>query len=315
VSLSALAEAFVAQHYADKHIPAIVVCDALEDAEATAALLSEKAERHINVVTQPRSERRTWLEMALKNARYALMQKSAQDSAQGKRLAAMQEVLGLPVGPTRMECFDISHTMGEATVASCVVFEHGVPVKGDYRRYNISGITPGDDYAAMRDVLTRRYQKIAAGEGKMPDVVFIDGGRGQLNAAIGVMQEVGLESLQLIGIAKGVERKPGLEELVFPDREEGMHLPSDHPGLHLIQQIRDEAHRFAITGHRARRAKARTKTSLDEIAGVGAKRRHKLITRFGGLRGVLSASVDDLASVEGISPELAEKIYRELHQG
>jgi excinuclease ABC subunit C len=243
------------------------------------------------------------------------MQKSAQDSAQGKRLAAMQEVLGLPVGPTRMECFDISHTMGEATVASCVVFEHGVPVKGDYRRYNISGITPGDDYAAMRDVLTRRYQKIAAGEGKMPDVVFIDGGRGQLNAAIGVMQEVGLESLQLIGIAKGVERKPGLEELVFPDREEGMHLPSDHPGLHLIQQIRDEAHRFAITGHRARRAKARTKTSLDEIAGVGAKRRHKLITRFGGLRGVLSASVDDLASVEGISPELAEKIYRELHQG
>ena len=315
VGVSALAEAFVAQHYADKHIPAVVVCDALEDGDAIAVLLSEKAERPIHVVSQPRSERRTWLEMALKNARYALMQKMAQDSAQGKRLAAMQEVLGLPVGPTRMECFDISHTMGEATVASCVVFENGVAVKGDYRRYNITGITTGDDYAAMRDVLTRRYQKIAAGEGKMPDVVFIDGGRGQLNAALAVMQEVGLESLQLIGIAKGVERKPGLEELVFPDREEGMHLPADHPGLHLIQQIRDEAHRFAITGHRARRAKARTKTSLDEVSGVGAKRKQKLITRFGGLRGVLNASIDDLASVEGISPELAEKIYRELHQG
>lgn len=309
----AIGEAFIAQHYADKRIPPIVVTNGAEDSEALSRLLSEKAERTVLVVTQAIGERRTWLDMAVKNARLALAQRSAQETAQGTRLAAMQEALGLPAGPTRMECFDISHTMGELTVASCVVFEDGVAIKGDYRRYNITGITPGDDYAAMRDVLTRRYQKIAAGEGKMPDLVFIDGGRGQLNAAIAVMQEVGLPQLPLIGIAKGVERKPGLEELVFPDREHGLHLPADHPGLHLIQQIRDEAHRFAITGHRARREKARTKSSLEEIDGVGAKRRQRLLNRFGGLRGVLSASVDDLASVDGISRDLAEKIYRELH--
>ncbi|MDE3012273.1 MAG: excinuclease ABC subunit UvrC [Pseudomonadota bacterium] len=311
--LSAIGEAFIIQHYSDKRIPPLIVCSVLEDGEAVAAVLSERAERVVQVVTQPIGERRTWLDMALKNARLALAQKAAQDNAQGVRLTAMQEVLGLPPGPTRMECFDISHTMGELTVASCVVFEEGEAVKGDYRRYNITGITPGDDYAAMRDVLNRRYQKIAAGEGKMPDLVFIDGGRGQLNAAIAVMQELGLGDLPLVGIAKGEERKPGLEELVFPGREEGLHLPADHPGLHLIQQIRDEAHRFAITGHRARREKARTKSSLEEIAGVGAKRRQRLLNRFGGLRGVLSASVDDLATVEGIGRELAEKIYRELH--
>ncbi len=311
--LQAIGDAFIAQHYADKLVPPLIICNAVEDAEAVSALLAEKAGRNVHVVTQPNGERRTWLDMAIKNARMALAQRAAQETAQGVRLTAMQDALGLPPGPTRMECFDISHTMGEATVASCVVFENGVAVKGDYRRYNISGITPGDDYAAMRDVLTRRYQKIAAGEGKMPDLVFIDGGRGQLGIAIAVMQEIGLDNLPLVGIAKGEERKPGLEELVFPGREEGVHLPADHPGLHLIQQIRDEAHRFAITGHRARRDKLRTKSSLEEIAGVGAKRRQKLIVRFGGLRGVLAASIDDLATVEGIGRELAEKIYRELH--
>ncbi len=311
--LHAIGEAFIAQHYADKTVPAVVVCSAVEDGEAVGQLLAEKAGRSVLVVTQPIGERRTWLDMATKNARLALAQRAAQQTAQGVRLSAMQEALGLPPGPTRMECFDISHTMGEATVASCVVFEEGVAVKGDYRRYNITGITPGDDYAAMRDVLTRRYQKIAAGEGKMPDLVFIDGGRGQLNIAVAVMQELGLDTLPLVGIAKGEERKPGLEELVFPGREEGVHLPADHPGLHLIQQIRDEAHRFAITGHRARRDKIRTHSTLEDIAGVGAKRRQKLINRFGGLRGVLAASVEDLATVDGISRELAEKIYRELH--
>ncbi len=310
----AIGEAFIGLHYADKRIPPLIVCNALDDAEAVAELLSERAERAVQVVTQPTGERRTWLDMALKNARLALMQRAAQDTAQGVRLAALQEVLGLPAGPTRMECFDISHTMGELTVGSCVVFEHGVAVKGDYRRYNITGITPGDDYAAMRDVLNRRYQKIAAGEGKMPDLVLIDGGRGQLGIAVSVMQELGLSDLPLVGIAKGEERKPGLEELVFPGRTEGVHLPADHPGLHLIQQIRDEAHRFAITGHRARREKARTKSSLEEISGVGAKRRQRLLTRFGGMRGVLAASVEDLATVEGIGRDLAEKIYRELHQ-
>jgi excinuclease ABC subunit C len=313
VDLNGIGAAFVTQHYADKRIPPLIVSNGIEDAAALGQLLSEKAERAIQVLTQPSGERRTWLDMALKNARLALAQRAAQDTAQGIRLAAMQDVLGLPAGPTRMECFDISHTMGELTVASCVVFEEGVAVKGDYRRYNISGITPGDDYAAMRDVLTRRYAKIASGEGKLPDLVLIDGGRGQLNAAIGVMQELGLDSLPLLGIAKGEARTPGLEELVFPGREGGLHLPADHPGLHLIQQIRDEAHRFAITGHRARRDKARTHSSLEEISGVGAKRRQRLLNRFGGLRGVLAASVDDLAMVEGIGRALAEKIYRELH--
>jgi excinuclease ABC subunit C len=309
----AIGEAFITQHYADKRIPPLIISNAIEDGEAIATLLAERAGRAVHVVTQPIGERRSWLEMALKNARMALGQRAAQQTATGLRLGAMQEALGLPPGPTRMECFDISHTMGELTLASCVVFEEGLAVKGDYRRYNITGITPGDDYAAMRDVLTRRYQKIAAGEGKMPDLVFIDGGRGQLNAAIAVMQELGLDSLPLVGIAKGEGRKPGLEELVFPGREEGLHLPADHPGLHLIQQIRDEAHRFAITGHRARRDKARTTSSLEDIAGVGAKRRQRLLNRFGGLRGVLAASVDDLATVEGIGRELAEKIHRELH--
>ena len=193
------------------------------------------------------------------------------------------------------------------------MLDKGNMQNSEYRRYNITDITPGDDYAAMRSVLTRRYTKIAAGEGKLPDLIFIDGGKGQLGVAVEVMHEVGLPDMMLVGIAKGEERKPGLEQLIFPDREEPLRLQKDNPGLHLLQQIRDEAHRFAITGHRGRRGKARTKSSLEEIAGVGAKRRQKLLTRFGGLAGVLKASADELAQVEGVSPALAEKIYQELH--
>jgi excinuclease ABC subunit C len=203
--------------------------------------------------------------------------------------------------------------MGEATVASCVVFDRGAMQNSEYRRYNIDGITPGDDYAAMREVLTRRYKKIAAGEGKVPDVVFIDGGKGQLGIAEQVMLEVGLPDVTLLGIAKGEERKPGLEQLFFPGREEPLRVPADNPGLHLLQQIRDEAHRFAITGHRGRRAKTRNRSTLENLGGIGAKRRQKLLTRFGGLAGVLKASADELAQVDGISKTLAEKIYQELH--
>jgi len=198
-------------------------------------------------------------------------------------------------------------------VASCVVFDRGQMQNSEYRRYNISGITPGDDYAAMREALTRRYTKIAAGEGKVPDVVFIDGGKGQLGVAVQVMGEVGLPDVQLLGIAKGEERKPGLEQLFFPEREAPLRVKSDNPGLHLLQSIRDEAHRFAITGHRGRRDKARLHSSLEDIAGIGAKRRKNLLTRFGGLSGVRNASIEDLAQVEGISQALAEKIYEELH--
>jgi len=212
-----------------------------------------------------------------------------------------------------MECFDISHTMGEATVASCVVFDRGDLQNSEYRRYNITGITPGDDYAAMRDVLTRRYTKVAAGEGKRPDLIFIDGGKGQLGVAIEVMAEVGLDDILLIGIAKGEERKPGLETMIFSDTGEMVNLEKDNKGLHLLQQIRDEAHRFAITGHRAKRAKARLHSSLEDIEGIGAKRRKALLTRFGGLDGVKSASIDEIANVEGISRALAEKIYDALH--
>ncbi len=198
-------------------------------------------------------------------------------------------------------------------MGSCVVFDRGDMQNSEYRRYNVTGITPGDDYAAMRDVLTRRYREVAAGEGKRRDLIFIDGGKGQLGVAIEVMQEVGLDDILLIGIAKGEERKPGLETMIFSDTGEMLNLPVDNPGLHLLQQIRDEAHRFAITGHRAKRAKARITSSLEEIEGVGAKRRKALLTRFGGLDAIKSASIDEIAQVEGISLALAQTIYERLH--
>ena len=254
-----------------------------------------------------------WLKMALENARIAISQRLSQQSTQEARLQALLQALDLPDGARRIECFDISHTMGEATVASCVVYDNCAMQKGEYRHYNITGITPGDDFAAMRDALTRRYRKIAAGEGKVPDLILIDGGKGQLAVAEEVLAEVGLSGVSLVGVAKGVERKPGLEQLIFPGGEKALQLPRDHLGLHLIQQIRDEAHRFAVAGHRAKRGKARTHSSLEDIGGVGAKRRQKLLARFGGLKGVQTASVDELAQVEGISRTLAEKIYQELH--
>jgi excinuclease ABC subunit C len=198
-------------------------------------------------------------------------------------------------------------------VASCVVYDNAAMQSSEYRRYNITGVKPGDDYGAMRQVLDRRYRKIVEGEGKLPDLILIDGGKGQVNAAFQVLGELGLSDLPMVGVAKGEERKPGLEQLIFPERDEPLRLASDHPGLHLVQQIRDEAHRFAISGHRNRRAKARNHSTLEEIAGIGARRRQKLLSRFGGLRGVVSASIEELAQVEGISRELAEKIYQQLH--
>ncbi len=253
------------------------------------------------------------MKMAQTNADLALQQRAALQASQQGRLIALREALDLGESTERIECFDISHTMGEATVASCVVFDRGGMQNSEYRRYNITGITPGDDYAAMRDALTRRYKKIASGEGKVPDLIFIDGGKGQLGVAIEVLREVGLSDITLVGIAKGEERRPGLEQMFFADRDTPVSLKKDHAGLHLLQQIRDEAHRFAITGHRARRGKARMHSTLEDIGGIGAKRRQKLLTRFGGLDGVKNASVDELMQVEGISQMLAEKIYEELH--
>ena len=306
-------EAFIAQHYVAQNTPPLIVCGAEVDAKSIEEVLSEQAARKVRIISNTIGDKKVWLKMAQTNAELALSQKTLAASNQEARLLAMREALNLSESTERIECFDISHTMGEATVASCVVFDKGDMQNSEYRRYNITGITPGDDYAAMRDVLTRRYKKVAAGEGKRPDLVFIDGGKGQLGVAIEVMQEVGLEDILLVGIAKGEERRPGLETMIFSDTGEMINLEKDNKGLHLLQQIRDEAHRFAITGHRAKRAKARITSSLEDIAGIGAKRRKALLTRFGGLDGVKNASMDELAEVEGISASLAQNIYEQLH--
>ncbi len=304
--------AFLAHHYIGVNTPPLIVVGEPIETEVIENVLTERATRKVKINTKPIGNKRVWLEMAEKNAQLALEQRAASSANQQARLLALREALKLEDSVERIECFDISHTMGEATVASCVVFDRGDMQNSEYRRYNINGITPGDDYAAMRDVLTRRYKKVAAGEGVRPDLIFIDGGKGQLGVAIEVMEEVGLDIL-MVGIAKGEARKPGLETMIFSDTGELLNLEKDNRGLHLLQHIRDESHRFAITGHRAKRGKARVSSSLEEIEGVGAKRRKALLTRFGGLDGVKSASIDDIASVEGISRMIAEKIYATLH--
>lgn len=308
-------EAFITQHYQDKPIPTLIIVNQAFDTLALVEWLSDQAGRKIQVVRNPQGERKVWLAMAEKGAQIAIGQQLAQTASQEARLAALRDTLDMP-SLSRIECFDISHTMGEATVASCVVYDQGKMQNSEYRRYNIGGITPGDDYAAMREVLTRRYKKLQEtteeSEGKRPDLVLIDGGTGQLNIAREVMAELGISDIDLIGVAKGPERKAGLEELVFSDAR-ARHLKPDDPALHLIQTIRDEAHRFAITGHRARRSKARTHSSLEDVPGVGPAKRKNLLERFGGLQGVKGASVETLAEVTGISRELAQRIYDALH--
>jgi excinuclease ABC subunit C len=311
LSAEEIVQAFIAQHYLNRSVPLLIVLAAEFHDEALAELLSEQAGRTVRISTAASGERKQWLEMGQRNALLALQQRLMQQGGQKLRLDRLRELLDMPE-LQRIECFDISHTMGEATVASCVVYENLDMRSSQYRRYNITGITPGDDYAAMRQALTRRYQKLAEGEGARPDLVLIDGGLGQLHIAMEVMQELGLTDLALIGVAKGEERKAGLEQLISPDGT-AQQLRSDEPALHLIQQVRDEAHRFAITGHRAKRGKARTASSLEEISGVGDKRRRSLLTHFGGLREVAQASVEQLCQVEGISKALAEKIYQQLH--
>jgi excinuclease ABC subunit C len=312
-SLETSMAAFLAQHYVAQNTPPLIVLGIKIETDLIQEVLSEQTGRKIKINTNAIGDKRVWLKMAQTNAELALGQRAATSANQTAKLLALREALNLPESTERIECFDISHTMGEATVGSCVVFDKGDMQNSEYRRYNVTGITPGDDYAAMRDVLTRRYKKVAAGEGVRPDLIFIDGGKGQLGIAVEVMAEVGLADILLVGIAKGEERRPGLETIIFSDTGEMLNLEKDNKGLHLLQQIRDEAHRFAITGHRAKRAKARMHSSLEEIEGIGAKRRKALLTRFGGLDGVKSASIDEMAQVEGISQSLAEKIYGELH--
>ncbi len=306
-------EAFISQHYQHHGVPPLILARTVLDAEALAALLGELAGHKVQIVTRPTGPRRVWLEMAEKNAGIGAAHTASLQANQEARLAALQQALNLPDTAQRFECFDISHTMGEATVASCVVYDQSAMQKSDYRRFNITTPVAGDDYGAMREVLQRRYRRLVTGEGKMPDVVLIDGGKGQLGIAREVMAELGISEVTLVGVAKGEGRKAGLEALWIPGREEPYLLGPEHAGLHLIQQIRDEAHRFAITGHRARRGKARSQSPLENITGVGAKRRQRLLAHFGGLRGLQAASVDELAQIEGVSRALAEKIYRELH--
>ncbi|WP_312934789.1 excinuclease ABC subunit UvrC [Pseudomonas sp.] len=309
--------AFLSQYYvanAERELPRELIVNVVhEDFETIIEALQTLRGRELDITQRVRGTRARWQQMAVTNAEQALNARLANRQHMAARFEALAQVLELDETPQRLECYDISHSSGEATVASCVVFGPEGPIKSDYRRFNIEGVTAGDDYAAMQQALARRYGRIKDGEGKLPDVLLVDGGKGQLNMAREVMQELGFSELTLLGVAKGVTRKAGFETLYLNDAAHEFTLKGDSAALHLIQQIRDEAHRFAITGHRARRGKARRTSSLEDVAGVGPKRRRDLLKHFGGLQELNRASVDEIAKAPGISKKLAESIYASLH--
>ncbi len=311
-----LVEAFIAQHYFEQPAPAeVLVATPVDNAELLGEVLTERAGHRVEIRHRVRGTRRRWLQMAGDNARESARLRLAANAGLGRQFTALGEALGLEATPERVECFDISHTGGEGSVASCVVWNSQGPLKSAYRRYNIREADEGDDYGAMTEVVRRRYLRVQRGEAPMPDLILIDGGPGQLRAAQGALEELQFPELPLVGVAKGAGRKPGREQLHRLDNEVPLRLAPDSPALHLVQQVRDEAHRFAITGHRQRRGRARQGSVLDQVAGVGPQRRRALLQRFGGLKGLKRASVEDLAGVSGISRELAQRIFDYFHGG
>jgi len=311
---SAVLASFLGQYYLERPVPEELILNHVpDDAALIAEALGVHAGHRVELKTAVRADRARFLDIAVKNSAAALAARLASRQTLLARFEALRELLALDETPARIECFDISHTMGEATVAACVVFGPEGPEKSQYRRFNITGITPGDDYAAMRQALDRRYRRIQAGEGRLPDLLLIDGGAGQVRQALDVLGELGIDGVRVVGVAKGEARKAGHESLILGDTGRALWPGPDSPASHLVQAVRDEAHRFAITGHRGRREKAREASSLEEVAGVGAKRRAALLRQFGGLAGVTRAGVEELMQVDGIHRELAERIYAALH--
>jgi len=305
---------FLPQYYLKKTAPAEIVVDAsIDDRELLEAGFTEQSGHKVRIKNHVRGDRFRWLQLARTNADQGVKLRVASNATLQKQFAALAAVLKLDEPPARLECFDVSHTSGEAAVAACVVFNQAGALKSDYRRFNLNPKSAGDDYAAMAEALKRRYQRVKKGEVAMPDILFIDGGKGQLAEALAVLDELELDWLQVVAVAKGRSRRPGMEQLFLAGQSTPTILPADSPALHLIQQLRDEAHRFAITGHRQRRAKTRKTSQLEEISGLGPKRRRELLKQFGGLQGVRGAGIDDLVKVRGISRALAEKIYNYLH--
>lgn len=307
---------FISQHYLDaaEETPKeIILNNRLAESSWLANALSERANHKVILTAGVRGERKKWLDIANNSAKQSIASQLYVKQNLKERFSALQTVLDLKTIPQRLECFDISHSMGEATVGSCVVFDNNGPLKSDYRRFNITEITPGDDPAAMRQAIMRRYKRVQSEEGRYPDILIVDGGAVQLSVAHKVLSELNIDSILLLGVSKGEGRKPGLETLHFIDQPP-IHLSIDSPALHLIQQIRDEAHRFAITGHRQRRDKKRTTSSLEAIPGIGPKRRRELLRYFGGIQAINRASLDELEKVPGMSRLLAERLFAALHK-
>ncbi|KAA0068990.1 excinuclease ABC subunit UvrC [Rhodanobacter sp. T12-5] len=305
---------FIAQYYLDRPVPReLILGEPLADQGILAELLSQHAGRAVELKSSVRGDRAQFLQMAERNAQASLTARLASRQTLGTRFDDLQKVLELSAPPRRIECFDISHTMGELTVASCVVFGPEGPEKSHYRRFNIAGITPGDDYAAMHQALTRRFRKVAEGEGARPDILLIDGGSGQVAQALDVLRELGVSGIEVVGVAKGPGRRAGEETLVLADSGRELHPGSSSPALHLVAAVRDEAHRFAISGHRKRREKARERSVLEDVPGIGARRRSALLKAFGGMQGVEGAGIEELMQVKGIDRGLAERIYASMH--